>query len=795
MFAHLVNAMSIFVTCGLAQLAYASKNEFTVKDGAARERLYDITPSVSGPFREPFTLSSDKNYLFFIKGTGLPEINTYKFELLSLDLIQARDYVNGVRNAAPKPRLIWQTYYDRSGLWLLSEERVGIRHVRFDQSGAVVYFISNDSNNIFQVFRKNLKAGGAEQLTNSPYHVLDYLYLDKPRMLIFSANVQSSSSSEHCRKTSYRVGRRTQGNIICLQNGHNLWDAYSRDQPYATHMALYAVSLMLHAKPTLIAGSEFKLGAPLSQAVASPDGRNIIIKIVSDHPLKPHHASEFGGLDINIEIAKSEDSEVSSSIKEYAYYAVFNTVNYTIKVLNREPIDPLGRNREPYWLDDSRVVLPDLVRYSPPSEMKLSIRGRVSNAAHVIYDVTAGQYVDAYSINPAISGAELSERLTDSSSEEAPQRSNDRFCARTNQGEKIVQLDQPACYIVSDSTGMRVSTEESYNRHANIFGTDLRSGRKRLLVELNPQFKKLALGDVRLFRWTDETGKEWQAGLVFPPRYQPGRRYPLVVQTYGFDPHSYLIDGSYFATAPFAAQGITSKNIIVLQMPLAQTTRAGQEYQILARGVNSAIEYLNARRMIDIDKIGLVGYSAMGPFVFNMAIYPKYRPAAIVIADAFNQSPYGYASLFGYPGRGMLTHEMLACGALPWGRTQGEWIRRTPYYHLDRMDTPLLLKQYTPLLSTWWDTYAGLRRLRKPVDYHYFTSTGHPPVRLNTVITSQQMTVDWFDFWLNGSESDDPGKKEQYHVWRKLRAEHKPSADALSDVTPLSEMDCPTVKK
>jgi len=34
---------------------------------------------------------------------------------------------------------------------------------------------------------------------------------------------------------------------------------------------------------------------------------------------------------------------------------------------------------------------------------------------------------------------------------------------------------------------------------------------------------------------------------------------------------------------------------------------------------------------------------------------------------------------------------------------------------------------------------------------------------------SQQGTVDWFDFWLNGHQDPDPTKAEQYHRWRELR--------------------------
>ena len=48
--------------------------------------------------------------------------------------------------------------------------------------------------------------------------------------------------------------------------------------------------------------------------------------------------------------------------------------------------------------------------------------------------------------------------------------------------------------------------------------------------------------------------KEVRAGLYFPVGYVPGKKYPLVVQTHGFDPKSFWIEGSF--TTAFAAQAL-----------------------------------------------------------------------------------------------------------------------------------------------------------------------------------------------------------------------------------------------
>jgi hypothetical protein len=51
-------------------------------------------------------------------------------------------------------------------------------------------------------------------------------------------------------------------------------------------------------------------------------------------------------------------------------------------------------------------------------------------------------------------------------------------------------------------------------------------------------------------------------------------------------------------------------------------------------------------------------------------------------------------------------------------------------------------------------------------------------------LASQQGTVDWFRFWLEGEEDPDPAKAEQYRRWRELRAlqqaRNSNSADAAA---------------
>ena len=109
-------------------------------------------------------------------------------------------------------------------------------------------------------------------------------------------------------------------------------------------------------------------------------------------------------------------------------------------------------------------------------------------------------------------------------------------------------------------------------------------------------------------------------------------------------------------------------------------------------------------------------------------------------------------------------------GAPPFGEGLQQWLKRSPGFNLDKVNTPLLVVGEGPLsLLSMWEPYAGLHHLQKPVDVIMLNTDEHvltnPAVRL----ASQGGLVDWFRFWLQDYEDPDPKKKEQYERWRGLK--------------------------
>jgi hypothetical protein len=121
-------------------------------------------------------------------------------------------------------------------------------------------------------------------------------------------------------------------------------------------------------------------------------------------------------------------------------------------------------------------------------------------------------------------------------------------------------------------------------------------------------------------------------------------------------------------------------------------------------------------------------------------------------------------------------------GASPIGAGLRVWMKKSPGFNLDKVSTPVRLVALGigSVLSSW-EWYAGLNMQSKPVDFVVLPEANHIGVKPSERAWSQQGLVDWFNFWLLGKEDMDPGKKDEYARWNKLRAEYS-KASAVSEL-------------
>jgi hypothetical protein len=293
-----------------------------------------------------------------------------------------------------------------------------------------------------------------------------------------------------------------------------------------------------------------------------------------------------------------------------------------------------------------------------------------------------------------------------------------------------------------------------------------------LIWDPNPQLAEIQLGKVAVDHWQDDRGRQWSGILAKPPNYDPGRRYPLVIQTHGYDANLFFTDGEY--TTASGGRALAARGIIVLQMDVslehASTSAEGPDN---LAGLISAINHLVKETLVDPKLVGVIGFSRTAYHVmFALTHRSDSFAAAVVTNGNFSYAPYLMWSSGGAPGE--LEREAEAInGGVPWiGENFAKWRANAPNFGLDSISTPLLITATERgELIPQWETFAGLRRLGKPVEMLWWwrQNTPHILVQPEQRYASQETVVDWFDFWLNRHEDADPGKQSQYLRWRELR--------------------------
>jgi dipeptidyl aminopeptidase/acylaminoacyl peptidase len=262
-------------------------------------------------------------------------------------------------------------------------------------------------------------------------------------------------------------------------------------------------------------------------------------------------------------------------------------------------------------------------------------------------------------------------------------------------------------------------------------------------------------------------GTEVKGGLYWPPDYVPGKKYPLVIQTHGWDPERFWMDGPY--TTAFAAQSLAGKGFFALQVSdpdwhLADTPK---EVQVEMAAYESAIDYLDRKGLIDRNRVGITGFSRTCWYVTYTLTHSKHPFAAAAIADGVD---YGY---FQYVASDWPLYRASfedVNGGPPFGQGLQAWLTRSPAFLMDKIETPLRIQALHPTsLLFEWDWYTGLFRLGKPVELIYIPEGVHVLEKPWDRMISQQGNVDWFCFWLKGEEDPNPAKAEQYKRWRELR--------------------------
>jgi hypothetical protein len=334
----------------------------------------------------------------------------------------------------------------------------------------------------------------------------------------------------------------------------------------------------------------------------------------------------------------------------------------------------------------------------------------------------------------------------------------------------------------AQSAGIRLETRQSLNLPPRIYAVD-RTGASRLVLDPNPHLvDRFKLGHVERLSGTLPTGQQWIGQLIYPADYQPGTRYPLVIQsTYGvpFGAEEFSLDGLWgnagmglgpSETPAYPGQLLATRNIAVLTLEVLhvkQDTRQAQDFQLAYEALK---DQFVASGLADEKKIALDGFSQNGYWVEYTLAHTSFPFAAAISGDNIDPS-YVQSSL----GNWRKMDEQLN-GAPAFGAGMQQWLKTAPGFNVENFNSPLLmiLQSTGPaMIIAKWEIYSRLHYLQKPVQMYLMPRSdqhpAHTPQNPQQLVAVQDIVIDWLDYWLTGHEDSSPSKRSQYARWEHLK--------------------------
>jgi dipeptidyl aminopeptidase/acylaminoacyl peptidase len=256
--------------------------------------------------------------------------------------------------------------------------------------------------------------------------------------------------------------------------------------------------------------------------------------------------------------------------------------------------------------------------------------------------------------------------------------------------------------------------------------------------------------------WTSDDGVEIEGLLTYPADYQPGTRYPLVVEVHGGP--SWQWEDRVMLGWHDWAQMLASRGYAVLMPNPRGSTGYGSELQRLlqddvgggeSRDLVAGALAMVDRGIADPDRLGIAGWSWGGYLTAWTITQTTIFRAAVMGAGLSNMvSDHGQgdipsANLLYFPGQ-------------PYDHIEDYW-QSSPIRHVAAVRTPTLIlhgeddARVHP--AQGMEYFRALKILGVPVRFVRYPREKHGIEERAHQVDLMQRMVDWFDQYLKGSPS------------------------------------------
>ncbi|MDX1629134.1 MAG: prolyl oligopeptidase family serine peptidase, partial [Fulvivirga sp.] len=285
------------------------------------------------------------------------------------------------------------------------------------------------------------------------------------------------------------------------------------------------------------------------------------------------------------------------------------------------------------------------------------------------------------------------------------------------------------------------------------------------LVSLNDNLKKKPKAKVEVIYWKGSNDEEVNGILYYPKNYEKGKKYPLILSIHGGPtgvdrdtwserwstyPQIYTDKGAFVLKPNYHGSGAHSLEFI-------ESIKGGNYYKLEQIDIYKGIQHLNEKGMIDMDKLGTMGWSNGAILTTWMTLkYPDlFKVAAPGAGDINWTSDYGTCQ-FG------VSFDQSYFGGAPWDDTNGkhynEWyIENSPIFEIEKIKTPTIIfhgsEDRAVPRDQGWEYYRGLQQVgQAPVKFLWFPGQPHGLQKITHQLRKMKEEISWIDKYLFGDE-------------------------------------------
>jgi dipeptidyl aminopeptidase/acylaminoacyl peptidase len=309
-------------------------------------------------------------------------------------------------------------------------------------------------------------------------------------------------------------------------------------------------------------------------------------------------------------------------------------------------------------------------------------------------------------------------------------------------------------------------------------------GAWRQLTDSNPQINSIALGQTEAIKWKSTDGAMVEGVLVKPVGYEPGKRYPLIVQIHGGPAGASLLNfqGNYGDYSNvFAGAGY-----FCLLPNYRGSTNYGEKFKMQISGeyfplgyddIMTGVDHLIELGMVDKDKMGVMGWSAGGHWSDWILTHTDRFKAISSGAGAVNWiSMYAQSDI-------QRNREYYFNGP-PYDNFEHYW-NISPLKYIKNAKTPTLIHVVSgdprvPRPQSE-ELHMALKKLGVPTEFVVYAGNTHGIPDMRGQMVKMVAEFNWFEKWIKG--------KQGWFEWKDVMQDLKPDKSGEKKEVPEPTLD------